>query len=247
MKKLFFVLMCVCAFSFSKAQEIWLDAGLKGGYGLTFLANPNLFNDNSYSHLLSGSYNVGAKFGINFGLVHGITFDAMLSRHSQNFDYTVNSNDFTNEIDWTNLDLYVLYRASTQGAYFELGPMISNVRSVTQVDTGVTPSEFDNENSFYTESYLNAVVGVGGYLAGDEAFTVIVGLRGHYALDDFISERGMEQPSYPALNVAGGQYATYEKTTPIFVEFLVEFNFGIGYFARTTCGGRKKFVGAGRY
>ncbi len=252
MKKLILVMFCVSTFFISNAQEIWLDAGIKGGFGLTILGNKNLFDDNTYSHLLSGSYNGGAKFGINFGTTHGITFDAMLSRQNQKFDYTVGGVDFSNELTWTNLDMYLLYRASMSGAYIELGPMLSNLRSMKQVDTGrILDASVDSAESFYSEKSYHAVFGVGGYMAGAENFTVMVGLRAHYALDDFISERGgagMTSPSpYPA-TVSQNTYDSYVETRPIFIEFMVELNFGIGYFARTTCGGRKKFVGGnGRY
>ncbi len=243
MKKIIFLLLVMIGFYQVNAQ-IWLDAGVKGGYGIALMNNQNIFDDNTYSHTISGSYNVGFKAGINFGRVSGLTGELLFSQMKQNFNYTIDSEDFINDIKWSNIDYYILYRASLTGAYIELGPMISNIRAVNQTDTGTDLNDA-SVASFYTDQYLSGVFGVGGYLAGNDTFTVMVGLRAHYAFQDMINEAGMVN-NYPATRVKN-PYSSYTETNPIFVEFMVEFNWGIGHFAKRTCGGRTKFIGGTGY
>jgi len=240
MKK--FILSTMMAFSFMAIShaQIWIDTGLKGGGGLNFLVNNNIFDDNSYSHLLSGSYGVGAKAGVNFGEYHGFTIDAMYRNMKQNFNYTVDMTDYTNTLEWTNWDMYFMYRFNTgAGTYLELGPMLSLVQEFKQADTGFSEA---NISDYYTDRYLNGVFGVGGYLAGSDAFSLIIGLRIHYGLDDLISEAGQAK-GYPNPFKSVAAYDTYTPTNQAYVEMGLELNWGIGYFAKTTCGGRRKFIG----
>jgi len=163
----------------------------------------------------------------------------------------------TNQVRWSNLDLYLLYRNYSQGAFSEIGVMNTFLQSVEQLDalagypilTDVTPNY---------QNYLSLVLGGGAFVAGSDSFTLMMGIRIHYALTDFISPQGQDDQSlldqgqafaFPTTfrqdfsGQASDPYADNRITRPLLIQIAFEFNFGIGYFARTTCGGRLKWIG----
>lgn len=239
MKKHLILLLSLCIFSQLNAQEIWLEAGLKGGVGLSFLHNKNIVNDDNYGYLMTPMYNIGGKFAVNFGAKHGFSLEAMLGTLGQDFDYQLNgpTKDQSEEIDWKTIDAYVLYKLVNNRMYVELGPMYSIVRSVSQ--TAEASSE-----TFYQKNYLSGVLGFGGLVAGSETFTVSTGLRFHYALNDFINSAG-QKANYPN-PIRATAYDSYAETRVAYAEFLVELNFGIGRFAKTSCHERMRFFRSGR-
>lgn len=232
--------------------QAWTSIGLKVGGGTTFLMNKNLFNDNGYTHEFGRTYNFGGKFGLNFGEHTSITFDAMISRHEQPFNYVLNEQLFHNTITWENLDLYLLYRNHRAGAYFELGPMLSTIRRIEQTDTGVGLTPTTDVTKFYTDRYLSGVLGVGSYIVGSGKFTTMIGLRIHYALQDIVTDTGKNPTEFEhAFPNPSGHVSTYVQersptnTNPLFVEFIVEFNFGLGFFAKAACSNRIAWFGGG--
>ena len=121
MKRAIFVLLIgIFGLNLAYSQELWFDAGLKGGWGPTFLYNQSLVNDANYSQQISNGYTVGGKFGFNFGYIHGITFDAMYAQNKQfyNIKESVSTEDLT--VNWKTIDLYVLYRLYRTINYFEI-------------------------------------------------------------------------------------------------------------------------------
>ena len=238
MKKTLLILTLVISYQMAIGQA-WTDIGIKVGYGMSLLNNKNLFNDNQYVHEVNGAYSFGAKAGVNIGEFNSITFDIGISKLKQNFNYTVGVNDdaveHQNNINWTNLDMYFMYRNTRSSAYLELGPMLSTIKKVEQSDTG---ANFSNQDvtEFYSEKYLSAVIGFGGYVFGSDRFTMIMGLRAHYAFQDMIGEKG-QAANYPA-TFGADQFPTYSKSNPIFIQAVMEFNFGLGFFAKTACSGR---------
>ena len=69
------------------------------------------------------------------------------------------------------------------------------------------------------------------------------GMRVGYSFTDFISDEGQEL-NYPraAVNQADlPQYDSYSETNNIYVQFVLEANFGLGYFAKTACANRTAF------
>jgi len=262
MKNLFFTIsLCIVFMSQAQAQA-WTAIGLKLGGGTSWLIDKNIFDDNTYVHNFSGAFNVGAKASLNIGANHSVSFEAMIAKMKQNFDYGFTNDamlrvDGTNEIRWTNLDLYFLYRYYSQGAFSEFGIMSSRVQSVEQRDALAGYTDYTDVSSNY-QNYLSAVFGGGAFVAGSDRFTLMLGIRLHYAFTDFISEDGND----PVVLAAQGQafpfpnsfrqdfsslesdpYEDARKTSPILIEMIAEFNFGIGYFAKTICSGRVKWFG----
>lgn len=223
------------------AQEVWLEAALKGGYGASFLVNKNILDDDSYNYHATPAYNFGGKLAVNFGPFNGISLEGFLTKAGQDFDYSLPLplGDYENKISWKSLDALLLYRHINNRVYFELGPMYSTVRSVEQFDL---ETQLTNPKDNYEKNYLSGVLGFGGYVAGAETFSLGLGIRLHYGLTDFVNDKGKEL-GFPN---PSSNYESDAVTRPAFAEFMVEFNFGIGHWARTSCSERMKFFRSGR-
>ncbi|MCC6816435.1 MAG: outer membrane beta-barrel protein [Saprospiraceae bacterium] len=243
MKKLFFIFLSFFIFQQLEAQKIyaWWDCGVKAGYGLTGFLNSNLTKDDNYSYHLNTGYGLGAKFGMYFGLRNGITFDFMYSKSKQAFDYAIPGNaENEHSISWNNYDLALLYRNQSNGAYVELGPMYSLVKKVSNSDSNDGGENKDVAN-FYNKNYWSGVFGVGGYIAGTETFTLMLGLRLGYALTDFVSDEG-KKLNYPTPKQTS-LTAKDSKTNPAFVQLVMEGNFALGYYGKTSCSKRAHLFG----
>lgn len=231
-----------------KAQA-WTDIGLKLGGGVSYLLNSNIEANNIYNPkpFKSGSYGIGAKAGLNIGEHHSINAEIMFSSMKKLFVYKTELGgiDNENEIKWSNLDLYLLYRHYREGSFLEIGFMKSNVRKVEQTDV---PAELLNRtdvSNFYEDGYWSGVLGCGSFIAGSDRFTVMLGIRMHCALTDFVSEAGHNNVDpFPNSHISGAAITDQVNTLPILVEFMAEFNFGLGFFAKTVCSGRVKWFGS---
>jgi|GEM_PF-1039542 hypothetical protein len=258
-----FLTLFLCVVFISSAQaQAWTAVGLKLGGGTSWLIDKNIFDDNTYVHDFSGAFNVGAKASLNLGANHSLSFEVMLAKMKQNFNYEFTNDamlriESTNEIRWTNVDLYFLYRYYSQGAFSEFGIMSSRVQSVEQRDPFAGFTDYTDVTSNY-QNYLSGVFGGGAFVAGSDRFTLMLGIRIHYAFTDFISDAGNDRDAlaaqgqafpYPNTfrqdfsNLESDPYADARKTSPLLVEMIAEFNFGIGYFAKTICSGRVKWFG----
>ncbi len=262
MKNLFLTVSLCIVFICQVQAQAWTAVGLKLGGGTSWLIDKNIFDDNTYTHEFSGAFNVGAKASLNIGDHHSLSFEIMLAKMKQDFDYGFTNDamlrvDGTNEIRWTNTDLYFLYRYYSQGAFSEFGIMSSRVQSVEQRDLDAGFVDFTDVSSNY-KNYLSAVFGGGAFVAGSDRFTVMLGVRIHYAFTDFISDAGNDPDALGAQGQAfpfpnsfrqdftgleSDPYADARKTSPVLIEMIAEFNFGIGYFAKTICSGRVKWFG----
>jgi len=239
MKKLLTIVLVAGVIMSAQAQKVgfWFDAGLKGGFGPTFMLNNNILDDDTYDHVFSNGYTVGAKFGIFKGLYNGITFDVMYNTGIQKFRDESGDRMIDQEVSWNSTDLAVLYRLQKEGIYVELGPMFSFMNKVDDVYDGNETDVTD----FYAEQMTSGVFGFGGYLLGGGQFTLMFGLRATYGFTDMISDDGQNSsyPINPASTHAG--FDSYESTNPISVQLLFEANFGLGYFAKTSCSKRMAF------
>lgn len=229
-----------CALSLFSQKEIWLEAALKGGYGASFLVNKNILDDNNHAYQVTPGYNFGGKIAVNFGPFNGIALEGLYSTMGQDFEFDhPQFGTIENKISWKSIDALLLYRHITNRVYFELGPMYSVVQSVDQMEFDANlEAAADN----YEKNYLSGVLGFGGYVAGTETFSLGLGIRLQYGLTDFVNAEGTKA-GFPT------PYTTYESeavTRPAFAEFMVEFNFGIGRWARTSCSQRMKFFRSGR-
>ncbi len=219
----------------SAQKEFWFELGAKGGVGLSFLTNKNIFDDDNYGYKLTMSNTFGAKFAANFGPTHSIMVEGMLANLGQDFDYKLipGERNQKEEIDFKSMDLGLLYRATIQRNYIEIGPVYSKVRSVKY------SSEAD-ASKYFEDNYLSGVLGFGGYLGGADAFSVGMGLRFHYTFADLVNETG-QKAGYPnPVKTPPLLYPSVEPTHFAWAEVMFEVNFGVGHFAKTSCSDRFK-------
>ncbi len=239
MKKPYFILLFL-AFSISLgAQEIWVEAALRAGDGASFLVNKNIMNDNSYGYKLTNCYGLGAKVAFNFGPWHGVSLEAMYNNLGQDFDYHLDGTTGTlhNSVNWKSIDTYLMYRYIRNRTYLEAGPVYSAVQSVSQNDNG---AEVSSPEDFYNKSYVGGAFGFGGYITATGTFSVGLGVRLQYGFADFVNGAGQKAgfPNPTRQNIYSSDAATH----PAFAQFMLEFNFGVGRFARVSCGQRYKFI-----
>ena len=242
MKKHYFTLSSLLLCFTLGAQEIWLETGIKGGAGTSFVLNKNILDDKAYNYQFTPMYGFGAKMSLNFGPFHGIALEGMYNQSGQNLEYKqpVTNITYNNEINWKSIDAYLLYRYIRNRAYLEIGPMYSILQSVEQLDSG---TKLKNPETYY-QNYFAGAVGFGGYLAGSNTFTLGLGIRLHYGITNFVSDSGTDL-GFPN----PGHSLFYDKIEPTHVAFgqvILEFNFGIGHWAKTSCSKRMKFFGSGR-
>ena len=57
---------------------------------------------------------------------------------------------------------------------------------------------------------------------------------------DIISNEGKEN-GYPVNPFRKVAYENYKTTNPLIAQLVFELNWGLGYFAKTACGGRRHF------
>jgi hypothetical protein len=232
-KAILIILLGLIGFFQTSAQEMWFDAGIKGSWGPTFLYNESLVNDANYSQQISNGYSFGGKFAFNFGYIHGISIDAMYSQNSQDYNIKEGFSDITDlSVDWKTIDLYVLYRLYRTINYFEIGPKFSLMNIVRNNNVETT--------QFYAENYPSAVIGFGWYVFGRETFTATAGIRVEYGLSDIINTDG-KALGYPANPAATTAFDPYNSTNPLIAQLVFEINWGLGYFAKTACSGRRHF------
>jgi len=231
MKKIILLSVLFFAINFGlKSQQMWFDAGLKGAYGPTMLINKNVMDERNLTQKITTGFGYGGKFAINFGYIHGITFDFMLNTAHQGYDYTKTNE--TLDVDWQTKDIYVLYRLYRTINYMEIGPKFSKVSYFRNND-------IDTDGN-YVESYPSAVLGFGWYIFGNKSFTATMGLRFEYAFNDILNKTGKEN-GYPVNPYRTTSYDDYTTTNPFIAQLSFEINWGLGYFAKTACGGRRHF------
>ncbi len=224
--------MLFVLFSFAvNAQQLWFDAGIKGDWGPTLLFNKNAMNEQYLNQKVSTGFGYGAKFAINFGYIHGFTFDFMINNGHQEYEATESKYESV-DVKWKTYDAYILYRLYRTINYMEIGTKFSKVASFRNNDV--------DTKQFYVKSYPSAVLGFGWYVFGNKAFTGTLGIRIEYAINDIISQEGKDN-GYPVNPFKKEPYDKYASTNPLIAQLSFELNWGLGYFAKTACGERRHF------
>jgi hypothetical protein len=214
--------------------QVWFDMGVKGSYGITMMANKNIFDDREVDHKITGGYGFGVSLGTHFGDHQGVLIEYMRSKGKQNFDEEMGSVVQANNYNWSTNDVLLLYRYTGYGAYFEVGPKLSFVSDVMntyrdQPTMDVTP--------YFEDKWISGVIGFGSYIAGSDLFTLQIGLRLYYQFGDMINADGQ------ALNLpAYVEYDSYKKTNAVAALLHLEFNYAFGRFAKASCRDRWKLI-----
>lgn len=237
MRKITCILFALMMFSTLKAQ-VWLELGGKAGFGLTGFLNDNLINDARHNYELNTAFSFGGVLGLNFGEYHGLNLEALSITNQQNFEFLDLGDKTRMGVEWKAIDVFLMYRFYAQGgAFFELGPKYTSVRSVEQSE-GMVRFRVDD---LYETEYFSAAAGFGGFIAGSEVFTVKLNLRFEYALQDFVSQQGVDE-GYPAYYQP---FESYSESRPFRASVGIEINFGLGGVAQSACGRRRFIFGTG--
>jgi len=231
-KWLLVLTLTVVTYTLGVAQ-VWFDLGLKGSYGMTMMANKNIFDDRDVDHKITGGYGFGASIGTHFGDHQGVIVEYMRSTGRQNFSEEMGGVQ-SNNYEWSTNDVLLLYRYTGYGAYFEVGPKLSFVSDV--MNTYHDQPTMD-VTKYFEDNWISGVVGFGSYLAGSDLFSLQIGLRLYYQFGDMINKDGQ------ALNLpAYIEYETYKKTNLIAAQLHLEFNYAFGRFAKASCRDRWKLI-----
>jgi hypothetical protein len=241
MKKITFLALLFIFSNIIYAQS-WVDIGLKGGYGLDFLINKNISTDETHSSTFAFGYTYGGKLGWNFNEAHAVTLDVLYTGFGKNYEYyTLNPTDstkknfYTKNFKFNSLDFLLMYRHVKNASYFEIGPMVSSVKKASATDNQ-PGSKFDGDISDnLVKTNYSAVIGAGGMLAGTENFRVILGFRVMYTFNDIVSADGQKY-NFPS----GNKYNSYSQSNPISAMMVMEFNYDLGFLAKSNCKKKKR-------
>lgn len=220
--------------------QVWLELGGKAAFGLTGFFNDNLDNDAQHNFELNTAFSYGGILGLNFGENHGLNLEALSITNQQTYEFLEIGDQTRIGVEWKAIDVYLMYRFYSQsGAFFELGPKYTSVRSTEQAE-GMKRFRVDD---LYQTEYFSAAAGFGGFLAGSEVFTLKLNIRFEYALQDFVSAQGIAE-GYPAYYKT---FESYTESRPFRASIGIEINFGLGSIAQSACGRRRFIFGTPYY
>ena len=242
MRKLLTLSVFLCIATVSQAQS-WFDLGLKGGWGLTWLANQNMLDDSEFNPRLTTGFTFGGKLGYNINDFHEITIDVMYSQLGQQYSFNVldsvtNSSPlYEKSLYFNTLDFFLMYRHNKDGRYFEVGPqysLIKKARGTNTYNEAADGNVADNLNP----SYFAAAFGFGSYFIGTENFGITLGARFSYSFSDIISSKGssINYPSNPR------SYSSPKGIHPITAMLIMEFNLDFAYMAKARCKNKRKLI-----
>jgi hypothetical protein len=252
MKKIILLLALASVTIFSYGQKgksiTWFNIAVKGGYGNSLLINNNIFSDENITpDFFTPSYSFGGRFGVNFGNGLGLSLEMLSYSFGQKCDIISNtiSKTYTKEIKLKSLDKLILLRyasgdgegAGMGGGYFEIGPKFTTVKSATQENTINTADDVLDK---YATTYTNIVFGFGGALVKSSRFEINAGLRFNYGFKDIISTTGYDYAEN--LGLYETNYDEHKSTNPFSAQFMLEFNYYLGYFATSSCGKKTQFL-----
>lgn len=229
--------------SLNTYSQAWVDCGLKGGYGLTGLVNPNIWENSNIEQQISGGHSFGGKLGLNFNLNYQITLDFLHKNSSQKY-YFQPREDFdswTKTVKFTSFDLPLLFRHnSDNGSFLEIGPQLSFINGVSETTVlGAT----NDVSDYFTSTNLGAVIGFGSFMLGAENTYLVFGIRIHYGFTDLLTnEAGKDQNLHFPINngelndyESGFQFEDYKPTTPLSALLYLELNYDLAYLVRSEC------------
>ncbi len=235
MKYLFTLFMMAC-FAMSAHAQWWFDAGIKGAYGPTFMYDHKVFDHGSYKHKITTGTAIGGRLGFNYGYHAGLSIEYSSATGKQDFNY--NSQVF-NKFKWKHNDWSALFRYSGNGAYIEVGGEIAKIKTVELKNVN-SPTVLDVTENF-SKNYKSGVFGFGSYLIGGGIFTVNLGIRLHWAIDDMVNELG-KQNNYPIVGIGETLRNPSKKTLATAAQLQLEANCAFGRFAKSACHDRWRLL-----
>lgn len=238
----FILLFSLFVFTLNAGAQRWVDIGVKGGWGINWLINKNLSDDQDFNNQLASGYTFGGKLGFNFNDFHEITFDVMATTNRYKFKYNVfdsisNSSPlYEKSFRFNVLEMALLYRNNKDGRYLEFGPSYSLVRNATGTNTLESHNDGVIRDNLIN-GYTSLIFGFGTYFLGTENFGITLGARFSYTFNDLISEKGKVN-HYPANN----PYPAYKASHPFYALLIAEANLDFAYMAKAKCKNKRKLI-----
>ena len=132
MRKLLSIIGLICITNLGFSQG-YLDVGIKGYFGTTWLFHETILNDENYIHEISLGAGPGFKLGINFNESVAIVGEVLYFNFNQKYSITDQNDNWQKRISITTVDLPILLRTnSASGSYFEIGGQYSMVQSIEE-------------------------------------------------------------------------------------------------------------------
>jgi hypothetical protein len=218
-----------------RESNFFIDFGPKGMIGPSLL-NSNVTFDtttSNYKHQLnSNRINYGFKLALNFGQNFSVVGEYVFTNNKQNFKV----DESIKQIKSKGFEIPILLRHNNENfGYIEGGLAIVKSKIITE--------DFINNQLEVTELYntqrTGLIFGLGGYLFSVENFGVSAGLRFRYDIDNFVSDENVKSVNNPIFALD----SEVEKSNPMAVMFVLEFNYDLGFaMARSACGDRRKVM-----
>lgn len=239
-KLLILCFIAVSTIGYSQKEIAWFDAAIKIMYGSSNIINNAVIDDPNLNYDLSFGTAVGfgGKLGINRGY-NGLAIELMYTSSGQTFE-GLNDYPAAPQVEWKSLDLYLLFRNAKNLGFFEIGPKIGFLRSMSRTGADGQLTDFAEIN----KRQISAVLGFGVNVIGtDGSFSGQIGLRFEYGFTDMNGqdELGVGSEPFPyAVDLYNGEKG-YQKSAPIYAGLVFELNWGLGYYGIAQCGARAKF------
>lgn len=225
----------------------WLNISAKGGYGGTMLFNSDVSGDGNVTQaFLSPSYEFGGRFAIGYGDFVSIGVEVLSSGFGQIYSINPpNEQSYDKTQKFTSFDILPMLRyTSPYGFYFEAGPKFSTLKTAS-VENSVDGTFIDEDPTQdyllnFSEKYTSIVAGLGMAIHNGDRLQVTLGLRGSYALGNFVND----ESNYYVLNdgfyIPEGSHTA--KTSPFTLKLMLEVNYIFGFWGDASCGrGRLMF------
>ena len=195
MKKLIVLSLFVLVALGLNAQAFYFGGAFTGKS--TWLLNKAVFDRGA-------SQDIGASFGNDFGIVGGVSFNDggagleinfLFNSFSQKYVGTKDDwfyagiwSDYTSKSVYKSLDIPILFKTGSEGAYFEIGPVLSFINKATyerDMDDATLPDTKPTDNlSFYNGTNFGAIMGFGGNINVSDNMKITLGLRFYYGITD---------------------------------------------------------------
>lgn len=243
MRKIVFVLIVLLLSTSLYAQKRrgstikWISLAVKGGYGNSILFNQDVSADaNTNLDYLSPAYNIGGRFGLTFGDNFGVYIEGLSSGFKQSYDINTGTDSYTKTQEFKSFDIVLDLRyTSDYGFYVEAGPVFNNLKSALETNTidGTIPR--DNYVDNFADKYNSLMFGLGFAAFRGDRLSVNVGLRGTYALGDFVEDPGsfyvLNDGVYHPTNIGTGA-----ATNPFSAKIMLEVNYFFAFWGDASCG-----------
>lgn len=244
MRKVFVSLFFLTTIIGNVKSQMWLDLGIKGGWGPTILINKNALDDKMFEHKISFGNVFGGKVGWNFNDDHEVTVDVMGVKNFQKYDYFIADSTgaapkFEKSVTFSTLSIALCYRHNKDGRHVEIGPVYNIVRKASGTNTH--PDALNQDGTDIKENlnpnFMSILFGFGGYFLGTENLGLTLGARFTYGLGDLISSEGRSR-HYPYYS----DYNPLSKTTPFTAMLVAELNLDFAYMAKAKCKNKRKLI-----